>query len=78
MKQPIQFSFPLFLSSALAVNSMIAPAIPDQTRRTCTFCTSGQNGRVEKKGKADYARFWLDVPGKANGFISPLRLPISQ
>jgi len=39
---------------------------------------SGQNGRIEKKGKAYYARFWLDVPGKAKRVYKSVRIcPVS-
>ena len=35
---------------------------------------SGQNGRIEKKGKAYYARFWLDAPGKAKRVYKSVRI----
>jgi len=39
---------------------------------------SGQNGRIEKKGKAYYARFWLDVPGKTKRVYKSVRIcPVS-
>jgi integrase len=39
---------------------------------------SGQNGRIEKKGKIYYARFWLDVPGKAKRVYKSVRIcPVS-
>jgi hypothetical protein len=65
---------PVFTSSALAVNGTIAPAIPDQRRRICVSRRSGQNGRIEKKGKVYYARFWLDVPGEAKRVYKSVRI----
>jgi integrase len=39
---------------------------------------SGQNGRIEKKGKTFYARFWLDVPGEAKRTYKSVRIcPVS-
>lgn len=39
---------------------------------------SGQNGRIEKKGRIYYARFWLDVPGKARRVYKSVRIcPVS-
>jgi len=39
---------------------------------------SGQNGRIEKKGKFYHARFWLDVPGKAKRVYKSVRIcPVS-
>jgi len=39
---------------------------------------SGQNGRIERKGKVYYARFWLDVPGKAKRVYKSVRIcPVS-
>jgi integrase len=39
---------------------------------------SGQNGRIEKKGKAFYARFWLDVPGQPKRTYKSVRIcPVS-
>ncbi|MGD1025512.1 MAG: site-specific integrase [Candidatus Sulfotelmatobacter sp.] len=39
---------------------------------------SGQNGRIEKKAKAYYARFWLDVPGEIKRIYKSVRIcPVS-
>jgi hypothetical protein len=39
---------------------------------------SGQNGRIEKKGKALYARFWLDIPGQSKRTYKSVRIcPVS-
>ena len=39
---------------------------------------SGQNGRIEKKGKFYHARFWLDVPGKTKRVYKSMRIcPVS-
>jgi integrase len=35
---------------------------------------SGQNGRIERKRNALYARFWLDVPGKAKRVYKSVRI----
>ena len=35
---------------------------------------SGQSGRVEKRGNAYYARFWLDVPGEARRKYATVRI----
>jgi len=35
---------------------------------------SGQSGRIEKKGKVFYARFWLDVPGEAKRVYKSVRI----
>jgi integrase len=42
-----------------------SPATPDRrTRRKSMSRRSGQNGYIERKGKAFYVRFWIDVPGQ--------------
>ena len=39
---------------------------------------SGQNGRIERKGNALYARFWLDVPGQESRVYKCVRIcPVS-
>jgi integrase len=39
---------------------------------------SGQNGRIERKGNALYARFWLDVPGQQSRAYKCVRIcPVS-
>jgi len=39
---------------------------------------SGQNGRIERKGNALYARFWLDVPGRHSRVYKCVRIcPVS-
>ena len=53
--------------------AIIAPAIPDRKRR-CMSRRSGQNGRIEKKAKAYYARFWLDVPGETKRIYKSVRI----
>src|SRR5208337_4010018 len=64
-------------STSLAVDGTIAPAIPDRKRR-CMSRRSGQNGRIEKKGKVFYARFWLDVPGEPKRTYKSVRIcPVS-
>lgn len=35
---------------------------------------SGQNGRIERKGNANYARFWLDVPGEPKRIYKSVRI----
>src|SRR5215469_11489291 len=52
---------------------IMAPAIPDRKRR-CMSRRSGQSGRIEKKGKVFYARFWLDVPGEAKRVYKSVRI----
>src|SRR5205823_8404387 len=55
-----------------------APAIPDRRRRKCMSRRSGQNGRIERKGNALYARFWLDVPGQQSRAYKCVRIcPVS-
>jgi hypothetical protein len=62
-----------------STHDIIAPAIPDQRRRICMSRRSGQNGRIERKGKVYYARFWLDVPGKAKRVYKSVRIcPVSR
>jgi integrase len=42
------------------------------------FRRPGQNGRIEKKGKVYYARFWLDVPGEPKRTYKSVRIcPVS-
>lgn len=56
-----------------ADDAIIPLAIPDRKRR-CMHRRSGQNGRIEKKGKIYYARFWLDVPGEAKRVYKSVRI----
>src|SRR6266568_1268021 len=56
-----------------ATNGIMPDAIPDRKRR-CMSRRSGQNGRIEKKGKVFYARFWLDVPGEAKRVYKSVRI----
>jgi integrase len=61
-----------------APDAILPLAIPDQRRRSCMSRRSGQNGRIEKKGKAFYARFWLDVPGQPKRTYKSVRIcPVS-
>ena len=57
-----------------ASDNKVLTAIPDQRRRKYMSRRSGQNGRIEKKRHTLYARFWLDVPGKANRVYKSVRI----
>jgi integrase len=55
-------------------HGIVPPAIPGRKAGKCMSRRSGQNGRIERKGNALYARFWLDVPGQQRRVYKSVRI----